>query len=721
MKTTYYLLMVVLSCTVFPLHSQTTNSPTNHFSVFFERGASTLTPTALATLDAIAGNIPAECKILLQGFGDEGEQPSSKLAKDRAMNVGLYLQSQGVAADKMEILQPDHLALARVYEKEIMVQRVNIQLSQNIYTNVQTLLSSLDAEKPNEYRISAKKRITLFTQKGTAISLPQDAFVLADGSLYQGQVQFSVKEAFTYKEMIANSLHTSSDGKLLETGGMIYLSALDTLGRELQLAQGKEITFSLPTEQASLPRMQVFTAQTTENGKMDWQTTDYWTKTTNDRSTPTPVFTNRVVSDVAQLQQAQATIKHFLNFNPQQLPETPQFFMPEPPYKSSYLYRNRAEAEKWKQPLTNESEEDYNARIDKYLKRSISGLKKYDKEVLQYQKDSAAFVQANPAYLSYCQELLKSLSYIREHVYNLTKEDFFAPIEKSVGIVNSSTDIYRLMSGISKLIEKHQYSKLTELVQPLYQLRTESNTAYATIQNIRKNTPYLSSSFYSKDSWSSFARDINEISDKTAHQQALQRKDIESIIYLHNKLLKELPLRELQTNLQPIYQAIQEYIPIITEVERVESRFWEIQKQVFEKEKELGLLTEEEIFNIYNNAMKINRLGWINCDRFVDDVSPRTDLHILADGQPSNSQTTKYYLVFQDIKSIMPFEAVDNKLVVKNIPSGQNVTVVGIRVEGEATASVFTQSGKVGELENRINPIFEAKNIDEVMSFLSKG
>lgn len=70
-----------------------------------------------------------------------------------------------------------------------------------------------------------------------------------------------------------------------------------------------------------------------------------------------------------------------------------------------------------------------------------------------------------------------------------------------------------------------------------------------------------------------------------------------------------------------------------------------------------------------------NRLGWINCDKFYNDKSPKIDFVITI----NKDTKANVYLVFENINSIMPYTFKENnKFHFNNVPKGMAVKVVGI-------------------------------------------
>ena len=96
-------------------------------------------------------------------------------------------------------------------------------------------------------------------------------------------------------------------------------------------------------------------------------------------------------------------------------------------------------------------------------------------------------------------------------------------------------------------------------------------------------------------------------------------------------------------------------------------------------------------------------MGWINCDRFYNDKSPKIDCNILVQQDINN---TIFYLVFEDIKSIMqPSITSDNNVTFLNLPKNKQVKLIGISViNGQVHA--FTKQGKIKDFK-QFTPNFE--------------
>ena len=92
---------------------------------------------------------------------------------------------------------------------------------------------------------------TIVCEGGTKLIIPADAFVLEENpdKPLQGAVELRVLEVYQPAEMLRHHLTTQEkSGKLLESAGMIYLTATAE-GKALRLKEGKEILLGFPKKE----------------------------------------------------------------------------------------------------------------------------------------------------------------------------------------------------------------------------------------------------------------------------------------------------------------------------------------------------------------------------------------------------------------------------------------------------------------------------------------
>lgn len=110
------------------------------------------------------------------------------------------------------------------------------------------------------FTIDISKDTSLRTQNGAIIEIPKGAL--------QGNsqtVQLEIREAYHISEMIKAGLLTTSNGRLLSSGGMIYINAVGE--NTVKITQG--IKVSIPTNFVDAD-MQLFKGKEDDKGNLNW-------------------------------------------------------------------------------------------------------------------------------------------------------------------------------------------------------------------------------------------------------------------------------------------------------------------------------------------------------------------------------------------------------------------------------------------------------------------
>lgn len=118
------------------------------------------------------------------------------------------------------------------------------------------------------FTIDAAKGGSVKGKKGTQLTIPKNAFVTADGKSVTGKVSIGLKEALSMSDIVFGGLTTTSDGKVLSTGGMLYIEAKHG-DVKLELADSKSIKTIVPTKDFK-SEMLLFTGEQDENGSINW-------------------------------------------------------------------------------------------------------------------------------------------------------------------------------------------------------------------------------------------------------------------------------------------------------------------------------------------------------------------------------------------------------------------------------------------------------------------
>lgn len=137
------------------------------------------------------------------------------------------------------------------------------------------------------FTITAGQQQVVTGEKGTKITFFSNSFKKKDGTiLTSGTVKIVLQEMLTGPEMILANKTTTSDGKLLESGGQIYIKAY--LGsEELRINKSEKPLVEIPT--INPVSMNLFRGSIKENDSMTGDTIINW-------STDTTTVTRRVDS-----------------------------------------------------------------------------------------------------------------------------------------------------------------------------------------------------------------------------------------------------------------------------------------------------------------------------------------------------------------------------------------------------------------------------------------
>lgn len=101
-------------------------------------------------------------------------------------------------------------------------------------------------KKPQIFSIRADRDTVIVCREKTAISIKANSFVSEKtGETITGKVKLAVKEYYKMSDILLARLSTTSDGKIIETGGMLHISA--TSGNEnCGMKQGEKLEIGFP-------------------------------------------------------------------------------------------------------------------------------------------------------------------------------------------------------------------------------------------------------------------------------------------------------------------------------------------------------------------------------------------------------------------------------------------------------------------------------------------
>jgi hypothetical protein len=270
--------LILMVAVMSPLFAQKTIKR----SVFFETNQAQLTETNFNYLQSLADTLKryADYSISLKGNtdADGSDQFNQKLSEKRVLAVKQQLEKNGIsyAIFNQEALgehQPeaDNTTLdgkQRNRRVDIFItfppKTIAAQPSSKHYQTIQDLYA--DLKTPPQYFSLKTGRDTVITgAKGTVLYIPKGAFA---GVPANAIVDFSLKECYSFLDIVSENLTTISDDKILQTGGM-FNAVATYKGKSVDLQKDIKVSFASPESQ--LEGMQLFIGnRNPQNGKMNW-------------------------------------------------------------------------------------------------------------------------------------------------------------------------------------------------------------------------------------------------------------------------------------------------------------------------------------------------------------------------------------------------------------------------------------------------------------------
>lgn len=123
-------------------------------------------------------------------------------------------------------------------------------------------------QKPQRFLIGNNNDTVINCIQKTKIHIKANSFVTETGKAVSGKIQFSVTEYYKISDMLLAKLSTTTNGNLLETGGMLNITATSNGGKCI-LKKGKTIQIEFPRKEEK-PGMQLYTGSWSNN-MVNWQ------------------------------------------------------------------------------------------------------------------------------------------------------------------------------------------------------------------------------------------------------------------------------------------------------------------------------------------------------------------------------------------------------------------------------------------------------------------
>ena len=136
-------------------------------------------------------------------------------------------------------------------------------------STVENTIAPLNSDNlfAQSFSINGGRDTVIIGAQGTQLRIYKNTFVDKNGNPVTGTIEFELKEALTRADILLSGLTTTSDGKALETGGMVYTNATAN-GEAIAIAPQKYIGIAIPSKEVQA-HMQIFTGVPDSNG-INW-------------------------------------------------------------------------------------------------------------------------------------------------------------------------------------------------------------------------------------------------------------------------------------------------------------------------------------------------------------------------------------------------------------------------------------------------------------------
>ncbi len=702
-------------------------------NIYFQSGKHELSEEAKQELDRLVVCAKAEGDFdldILAYTDDIGSQKYNKeLAQRRAASVKNYLDAAQIRATDTRVEGLGALALEsknNVNEQRQENRRVEVSFTPFKPESLNDFYSYFFQRNEQSFTIRQGKDQNIIGVKGTEVFIPAGSFQLQGGAeIDDEEVIITLREAYNYQDMVLNNLSTVSHGELIETGGMLYLDARTADGRPLEIRPGKELLLTMPSDGKLPDDMQLFYADrdaTNIAQPINWVATGQNFSGNNFDNEP-PVFNFSGLRMPA--------IPNIEYPGLEELPQEQQKpTEPNAPRKASMRSTNLPSKEEIAidNPRKNgEAEKKYEERIEKLyadaqkqvetnIRLNESAQKRYESELANYELAKEKYRAELLAYNNYQELRANAIDMLKFGRNDIEKwlssfkwsEDFNKALLKTVGLTKNLDKFKEYM-----VVECRRLGLEAEAAE-IAAMNFDGQKAIKIVATAFARCIRANYDFYNNHK-------IDEIKSKVSELLYVanvekNQLDPEKARIAYAMIVGVNRHAELLNTLIDNYNEVLGKSGFNEETQNLDKiciRLLQIQEKVLLIKQERGLLTQKEAKTIYRNTVGVNRLGWINCDRFMN--LPEEDkmmLSVLEEKDPD----LEIFVLFEGINGVMPFSPREGKYMAGTAPKDKGARIIAIRVkEGKVEAAVH--QGIVKDIKD-LKLSFKAYKLTELRELL---
>lgn len=401
-------------CLLLSFASQAQDITQQTISVFFPTASAELDETAQATLKSVVADIQTWGDYRLEVTAHTDSRGTNtynqNLAQRRAQSVIQYLENQQITTDELVVQALGESQAGNDLHSEERLQhnrRVDIHLEGWQWKDLGDLQRRLRQPLRQTFTIDPTQDQLITGVEGGRFFLPANSLVNTTGETPTGSVTVELTECYALGDMLSLGLNTTSSGSILESGGMLNLTANQN-GEELTLREGVSIPAAVPTP-AFREDMSLFLGRGHEgnSGPQDWENTQQPISSTlptlrladrpyrPSRRTYMDVFLT--ISD-EELEKILPKPKKVTYYEPRQPKEPDYDELTYEPKGLQKMFMSKAEKARRTAEVKAQAKADYEEKQVRYAERYVAwetAVTKYQQEMADYRTERRKIIDEN--------------------------------------------------------------------------------------------------------------------------------------------------------------------------------------------------------------------------------------------------------------------------------------------------------------------------------------
>jgi hypothetical protein len=240
--------------------------------VLFENNKAELTQVSVNGLNAYFDQLNSDAQIQVEMLGfidrDMRTEDYDALLRQRAEVISSFFAEHGASSNQIQILaaEVNPLMLPSQAKRDSLsnwMVYVDVDKPHRDYVEPETDdIAETFTKRGTSFTINPNRKLRVIGKEGTKLTAPRSAFMFADGSDVEDDVDIRLREYYKVSDMMLAGLVTTSNGRMIETGGMMHITA-ECKDQEVFLKPGKSMQIELPLKgEEQKAGMQLFLGNT---------------------------------------------------------------------------------------------------------------------------------------------------------------------------------------------------------------------------------------------------------------------------------------------------------------------------------------------------------------------------------------------------------------------------------------------------------------------------